>query len=95
MADSVPIPGSPTYSEPLQKDDGANHPALQNTGPDSPKEFGDTVGFQIAAENVAEVNGISLAEAKRQITNGAEDSSVFVRPRSETGDWTKWQSEGD
>jgi len=91
----VPIPGSPNYYEPLEKDDGANHPALDNTGPDSPKDFQNTVGFQIVAENVAELNGISLAEAKRQITAGAEDYSTLVRPRSETGDWTRWQSEGD
>ena len=95
----VPIPGSPTYSEPLQRDDAANHPALQNTGPDSPARFEDSVGFQIAAENVAEVNGISLAEAKRQITAGADDSSNYVRPRSETAlgeaGWAKWQSPSD
>ncbi len=91
----VPIPGSPTYSEPLQKDDAANHPALDNTGPDSPRDFADTVYMQIAAENVAEINGISLAEAKRQITAGAEDYSTLVRPRSETGSWDRWQSEGD
>lgn len=88
----VPKDGSPTYIEPLKFDDDANHPILVNSGPDTPASCEDTAGFRVAAENVAENEGISLAAARQRILSGCEDLSTYVRPRSETGSFDKWQS---
>lgn len=58
-----------------------NQPTLYPYGPDTPADCRDTAGAQFAIDMKAEMDGISPAEAERQINAGCDDKADYTRPR--------------
>ena len=70
-------------------------PTLYPYGPDTPASCQDTAGASFAIMAKAEMDGISLAEAKRQIDLGCDDKSDYNTPRSgEVYPWNAADGEG-
>jgi hypothetical protein len=90
----VPLAGSPNYVS-GKGDSQENHPVLQNTAPDSIQDWDMTPEIQHLLQNTAEREGISVDEAMRQLKGGCEDAGEYNKPRSESGDWTRWQGPDD
>jgi hypothetical protein len=94
----VPEPGSPTFRAP-EGDSRSNHPALDNTRPDADQDWDMTPAIAHLVQNTAEREGISAAEAMRQLRAGCDDKGEYAKPRVEDklgeAGWQTWQSAGE
>ena len=89
----VPLPGAPNYIA-SQGDNASNHPALQNTAPDSIQDWDQTPAIRHVLENTAEREGISFDEAMRQLKAGADDMGGWYRP-TVGGTFPQYEDEGE
>lgn len=65
----------------LPADELKNHPMVRSYGPDTPIDYDQEPWLRICAENVAEMESISVDQARQNIRMGAEDMADYGKPR--------------